>query len=706
MKNRSSFLLAFVAVFISTCWEMFAQTQATVQLPDNDGIRYGAAALFNYNMHQARFMQLPRGVRENLPEYHFQSGIGTGFSAGAFVEVPIFRWLNLGLRANYVQHNGTLYSRLDSEDVGRRDGTGAMAIFRRSFSASLATIGSELFLNFNPVAGLNIYLGARAEWAVAKTYRQEEALLVPSDGVFHDTGERTRNVQSGTIPDIRNLGIANMNVEVLGGLGYELPIHPSGAWTLEPTVFYGSQLYDVVQYLDKDEYWRINALRGGVALRYYPAREARFDGQLYKIKQLSAMEKQLSEERKRIQTELKELSQAGVLVKIDLPDGLLADGSVTQNPTIRVEEFRSRVTMPLLPVVFFNENSSVIPARYRRISAADRTSYTTNRLATLLPMEAYRHILNIIGKRLQERPDARLTLIGYNLSSGSEAGNKKLAMQRAESVSDYFQDVWKIAANRLTVTGQDITPPGAGSESEADARRVEISASDPAILVALELENVHRTVSPPALRFSLDIRTGAGLKQWGLEVSQFEGNEIKTLFNVEGTNTFSKEYIWRIDERPTSIPGASGTIDSKLEVTDINNRNSDAPIQTTPVEVLLLADKIAKKKADTRVDVWTILAPVGKNIIESENFAALKSSLVPNATILVEGWAEGSETQPNTDVADERAKQVAQALGASANVVSSKKNVAWMKPLRNDPTVPEGRWYNRAVRVEVRSAVR
>jgi hypothetical protein len=68
------------------------------------------------------------------------------------------------------------------------------------------------------------------------------------------------------------------------------------------------------------------------------------------------MEKQLSEERKRIQTELKELSQAGVLVKIDLPDGLLADGSVTQNPTIRVEEFRSKIIMPLLPVVFFNEN--------------------------------------------------------------------------------------------------------------------------------------------------------------------------------------------------------------------------------------------------------------------------------------------------------------------------------------------------------------
>jgi hypothetical protein len=699
-----------------TATTTFAQTQATTQVattqaaPDNDGIRYGGAVLFNYNNHYARFLQLPYSVRENISDYYFKSGMGTGFSAGAFIEIPIFRWLNFGFRANYVQNNGTLYSRLDSVLIGRSDGTGDMGIFRRSFAANLATFGTEFFLNFNPAGGLNVYLGARTEWAVEKSYRQEEVLLAPSDGVFHDTGERTRNVLSGTIPDVRNLGVANMNIQVMGGIGYEIPIHPSGAWTLEPTLFYGTQVFNILLNLEKDEYWRVEALRGGVALRYYPARAARFDEQLYKVKQLAAMEKQLLEERKKVQSELRELRQAGVLVKISAPEGLLADGSSLDNPTVRVEQFRSAATVQLLPHIFFNENSSVIPARYRRITAAERTGYNMSRLATLQPIEMYRNILNIIGKRLQDRPDARLTLTSYNEASGSEAGNKKLAQQRAESVSDYFQDVWKIPASRLVTTVQESSPTTAGSDAEADTRRVDIASTEPAILQAVTLESMYQTVSPAALRFSLEINAGAGLKQWGLEVSQFQGNEITTLFNVEGTTSYSKEYIWRIDERPTSVPGVSGTIETKLEVTDVNNRNGDAPIQTTPVEVLMLADKIAKKMPDTRVDVFTLVAPLGKNISASETLAAFKASLSAGASVVAEGWTEGTDDKLNTDAADERARLVAQAASAStgvqAKITSSKKSVVWMKPLHNDPTIPEGRLYNRAVRVEVRSAVK
>lgn len=701
-------------LFVVVSYPLFAQTQATVQTApqattqasDNDGIRYGIMGLFNYNRHSARFLQLPRAERENLTDYYFQDGVGMGFSAGAFVGIPIFRWLNLDLRASYVQRNGTLYSRLDSEIVGRRDGTGDVGIFRRTFNANLATIGSEVLLNFNPALGLNVYLGGRAEWAIAKTYRQEETIVAPSDGVFHDTGERTRNVQSGTLPDVRNLGVANMNIEVLGGIGYEIPIHPSGAWTLEPTLFYGAQLYSVLQNLDKDEYWKIASVRGGVALRYYPVREAQFDSQLYKVKQLASMEKQLSEERKKIQSELKELRQSGVFVKIGLPDGLLADGSEVQNPTVRVEQFRSSATVQLLPHIFFNENSSVIPARYRRIASSERTSYSFNRLTKLRPLELYYHILNIIGKRLQERTEARLTLTGYSFTSGSENGNRKLAQQRAESVNDYLQDVWKITANRLTVTIQDAPALQAGSDAEADYRRVDISSTDPTILQAVTFESMYQTVSPQALRFSLDINAGAGLKQWSLEVSQFEGNEIKTLFNVEGTNTYSKEYIWRIDERPSSVPSFTGTLDTKLEVTDVNNRNSDAPIQTTPVEVIMLADKITKKVPDTRVDVLTLVPALGKEITEGETFAAFKSSLSQNVALTVEGWAEGKDDASlNTDAADARARQVIQASGVPAKVVSSKKNVAWMKALHNDASVPEGRLYNKAVRVEVRTQV-
>ena len=418
------------------------------------------------------------------------------------------------------------------------------------------------------------------------------------------------------------------------------------------------------------------------------------------------MEKQLLEERKKIQTELRDLRQLGVLVKISLPEGLVADGTKMDNPTIRVEQFRSSVTVPLLPHIFFNESSTVIPARYRRITAAERATYSTVRLATAQPVEVYRHILNIIGKRLQERPNARLTLKGFNPTSGVESTVKKLGLQRAEAVSDYFQDVWKIAGSRINVTTQDIAPP-ANADAETEARRVDISSDDPAIMQALTLESVYQSVLPQALRFSLDINAGAGLKQWGLEVSQFQGNEIVSLFNIEGTNEYPKEYVWRIDEHPNSVPTVSGTIETEVEVTDVNNRNADTPIQTTPVEVVMLADKVSKKTPDTRVDIVTAVVPLGKTLAESETLLGLKSTLAPGSTILAEGWADGANEQSlNTNAADALAREAAQILGANATTVSSKKRVEWMKPLHNDGGSPEGRLYNRAVRLEVRTPIR
>jgi hypothetical protein len=313
--------------------------------------------------------------------------------------------------------------------------------------------------------------------------------------------------------------------------------------------------------------------------------------------------------------------------------------------------------------------------------------------------------LNIIGKRLQERPNARLTLKGFNPTSGAESAVKKLGLQRAEAVSDYFQDVWKIAGSRINVTTQDIAP--ANADAELEARRVDISSDDPAIMQAFTMESVYQSVSPQALRFSLDINAGAGLKQWGLEVSQFQGNEIVSLLSLEGTNEYPKEYVWRIDERPTSVPTVSGTMETKVEVTDVNNRNADTPIQITPVEVVMLADKVSKKVPDTRVDVITAVAPIGKTLAESETLLGLKSTLTPSTTVLAEGWADGaSEQSLNTDAADALARQAAQILGASATTVSSKKRVEWMKPLHNDGGSPEGRLYNRAVRLEVRTPIR
>jgi hypothetical protein len=690
----------------------FAQTTAD-SAHAHDGIRYGIVGMGVYNRHTAQFLNLPGTTSKQREDvslvFGSQSGIGFGFGAGGFVEIPLLRWLNLDIRGSYLQHGGTMYSALDSLLLGRRDGTGAAGLIRREFQASLASVGVEALLAFNPIGSLNLYAGIRAEWAVAKTYKQVEVLIAPSDGIF-ETGQRTRNELSGTLPQVRNYGVANMNTELVAGVGYEFPLQPSAAWTIEPTAFYARQMNSVVQNLAADEFWRIDALRAGVALRYYPVREARFDAQAFKVQQLVTLEKQIMQERTKIQAELHELRQAGVLVKLPAPVGVMADGSVVEQPTVRVEEFRSNVFVQLLPHIFFNEQSSVLPARYQRISASDRKNYSFAKLVTLPAPDVHFHLLNIVGKRLQDKPEARVTLTGYNVGAKEEKNPRNFARQRAEAVSDYLQDVWKVAASRITVKEQTITDAAASTaETQADGRRVDIASDDVSVLQPLTLDNVYRTVTPPALRYTLDISAGAGLKQWSLEMSQLEGNEVRTLKTAEGTSSVPKEYVWRIDEQAASIPNVSGSIETRLEVTDVNNRNGDAPIQSTPVTVVLLADKIAKQAQDVRVDVVTLVAPLGKTISERYIEAVVQPLVSASSSLVAEGWAEGAGENVNTQGADARAREVIRLAQArmpnlAASVKSSVPTTPWMKPLNTDPTIPEGRLYNRAVRVEIRSS--
>ena len=711
--------ISLLVVVLMATQSSFIAFSASLQAQDstasfaNDGVRYGAIGMGVYNRHSAQFFLLPGVPRPKKEQengyFPFRDGTGFGFSAGGFVEVPIFRWLNFHLGTTYVQHSGTLTSALDSEIVGRRDGTGSAALFRREFQVNLATVGAEALLTINPVAGLNLYGGVRAEWAVAKTYQQAEVLLSPSDGTF-ETGKRTRAEFSGVLPEVRAFGVANMNAELIAGIGYEFPIMPSAAWTLETRAFYAKQLNSVVQYLGADEFWKIDAVRAGVSLRYYPVREARFDAQAFKVKQLETLEKQILQERKKIQAELHELRQAGVLVKLGTPVGIADDGSVIEQPTVRVEEFRSKMIVHLLPHIFFNEESAVIPARYRRITAPDRHIYSFNKLATLSAADIHFHLLNIIGKRLQDSAKARITLTGYNVGAKEAANPRNFARQRAEAVSDYFQDVWRIPASRITLKEQTISDNAATTpDAQADARRVDIASDDVGILQALTLETVYRTVTPPVLRYALDINTGAGLKQWNLEMSKLEGNEVQTLKAATGTSTYPKEFLWQIDEQPVSIPTVSGTIESRLDVTDVNNRNADAPIQSTPVIVSTLTEKINRKSNDVRVDIVTLVAPLGKNLTEIDIQLSLKPLIQSSSVVVVEGWAEDSAESLNTQGAESRARSASEALaklGTTAKVKSSNRAVAWAKPLHTDGTIPEGRLYNRAVRVEIRSAVR
>ena len=693
-----------------------ADSTATLAAPDERmDARVGVFLGGSLNRPRVDFYEIP-GPQRNLTPYF--EGNGFGGNVGFIGELPIFPWLHLDARASLIQHNSTLRSIPEKPPVGALDGNSDASLMQRLLDAQLAAAGLQLFLGISPLPNVNIFLGARAEFFVQKLYTQVESLLEPSYGRFADglpAGQfRTRNLRSGTIPSVRALGVANLNLALMGGIGYELPLNAAQSLTIAPEVFYSRGLVNIIQAQDvtgRDILWQLDNIHADIAVRWYPARAARFNAEAYQLKKLQNLEKEIANERRKIQTELRELRASGLSVRFSDIKGVLADGKQEiANPTVRVEEFRATKQHQLLPYIFFNENSSVIPGRFRRLTASERTGFRIESLEKAKPLEVYYAMLNIVGKRMESNPAAILVVTGCNSNSGAERGNQRLSEQRAQAVSDYLQDIWKIASARIIIQKRDLPEKPAvaaqtvaqniaqnltSEEAQAENRRVELSSTTPEILAPVSIETVLLTVNPPTLRLGLNILAGPGLKQWALEVTDFEGREERVLHAFVGGNTFPSQYFWNIDADQRNIPGVTGSMDIRLSITDVDNREAEAPIVSVPVEVVKYADKKSRKAADKRISIYTI--GFADNDAQAEAaLQSIKSRLTPQTIVALDSYSGATRLQAFT-----------QTLGVQNDRTKVSKDVQdrIVSLLRSDPTIPEGRFYNRSVRIEVQEAV-
>ena len=95
---------------------------------------------------------------------------------------------------------------------------------------------------------------------------------------------------------------------------------------------------------------------------------------------------------------------------------------------------------------------------------------------------ALRSVLDAFGNSLRDDPAARLTIVGHTDSSGSEAVNNPLSVERAQSVRDYLV-TRGVAPTRVETLGRGEREPVADNATEAGRarnRRVEIFLREPA----------------------------------------------------------------------------------------------------------------------------------------------------------------------------------------------------------------------------------
>lgn len=504
---------------------------------------------------------------------------------------------------------------------------------------------------------------------------------------------------------------------LLVGASWEIPLTANGSLLLVPEVFYSIGLANVSNALatlpDETPLWRMNTLRAGIAVKFAPEKPlppppSRPDEPLPSTPQPIASNTSTTAPPKAV--------PAPLSVKIATVIGVQKSGQGVEYPTIAIEEFAASSSRYLLPYIFFDEKSAAIPQRFTRLSSDETVYFKPESLisGTLKPendLDAYAHILNIVGYRLHQYPNARLTLTGYNDAAAESAeksldgrpfGGQSLGLRRAERVKEYLQAVWEIQSSRI-ITKSGGTRGLATPLDAEENRVVEMQASQPEIFDELRYDYTLRTLETPVLEVEPEITAPKGLAAWSFRITQSK----TTLVEYDG-KLAPRVISSNVERAMATVPLSDKPITITVRAADSARNSSFATVQL-PVKTLTLETKRRLNMPDVRVGTyWVFCFDLNsKQILVDDRIRravqAIKTHITPGASLEIKGYADTrGDVQSNRRLSDERAESVSQLIGApSSRVVSEGKGESTLY----ENSLPEGRFYNRFVRVDVRTPV-
>ncbi|MBL7997900.1 MAG: OmpA family protein, partial [Candidatus Kapabacteria bacterium] len=372
--------------------------------------------------------------------------------------------------------------------------------------------------------------------------------------------------------------------------------------------------------------------------------------------------------------------------------------------TIRIEEVIGNSIRPLLPYVFFEENTDTLPARYNRIASTETSNFTVNNLRKRNTLQIYHHVLNIIGKRLREYPNAVLTLTGCNTDMDAEHGNTQLSKRRAEAVRDYLQQAWQVDAKRLVIKAQNLprVPSSAKSQDGIDEnRRVEIASSVAEVLQNIVLlDTTLRTESVSSLRIYPSVKSSAGIAAW-----RIRGSVLDTITKSfqSSTDSLPAAIEWNVNEQLAQAIEHPQKIGITMELRDRKDSVSTVTA-STPVQLITKRDRerIDNKYVDTYSLILYDFGTYTHTAAHEKMLKYIRVHSTPKSTMIITGHTDRSGSNDyNRMLSTKRAEFTAKAL----NVPMSNVTGYGEEQELYDNNLPEGRMYNRTVNITVETPV-
>jgi outer membrane protein OmpA-like peptidoglycan-associated protein len=490
-------------------------------------------------------------------------------------------------------------------------------------------------------------------------------------------------VFSGDIPNAQTFAFAPS-----AGFHYTFAANSSKTIILSPE-FLAS--YNIIPSI-KNYQWNILAWRFGCAITFN--NEKKIDSQLqYDIKK-----------------------QTPIVSKPIIPacdafiKGIDSTGKQFDISTITIKETEINRLQPLLPFVFFDEDSFTIPSRYRLLQEHETSTFDINALTSQSKLEVYWSLLDIIGYRLQKNPTATITLTGCNSHIRNEKNNIDLSRKRAEHIRLYLHTIWHIPLERCSLSARNLPQNASVShagyeqdiiDAQQENRRVEISSDNFSILEPVHISAKIVTINPESILYSFPEYNGDSIINRNIELKTDNGQLIHQ--TISGNIANFKAHLSGIATQLSKQN--DDNLISTLTMYDAQQMKCKTDLKI-PIKRIT---QIEHKHNDTMYNEYSlVLFPFNASTIEQNNkkiISLIKSELNPGASISIAGFTDRVGVyNHNKTLSYNRALAVYKALDITSDLYSINPLTDIVGYGEQDVhELPEGRLYWRTVNIFVKN---
>lgn len=370
---------------------------------------------------------------------------------------------------------------------------------------------------------------------------------------------------------------------------------------------------------------------------------------------------------------------------------------------VRVEDIKYQELFPIVPYVFFEENSATpAPNTQILLTSAERGEFNTNQLE-MDALEINKRTLDIVGYRLKNNPQAELTITGTIDGSKKESQNKTLARERADFAKNYLVTSWGINQERINIrtTGLPSKPStNTDPEGVAENRRAELSSSNPDILAPIVIEGENQRIAEPGIiEFVPFAQVADSIASWEIDV--YQGDKLLRQTNGSGQ---PKPLQWNI--RPNELASKQIPVDYKLTVETVGGLrlNSSGSI---PVEYFSSTRKKTEDLPDRTISKFSlVLFDFDKSDVSATDQEIIKKYIVPaikyNSTVKIYGYTDRiGNDEYNLNLATRRADAVKSIILKYLKDAKIETYGVGERTLLFDNDLPNGRHLSRTVQVLV-----